>query len=300
MDTVCKMASNIFRERKKPESIKRGEKLGMLLCQKTQLDAFMKLSTGNNWGLAAQAPLEVGACSAGTASGSGSRPLALPPPAYLNKHFHPLFVFVFSRFLLFLASTFPQQHCFLCSSGSFPPLLFLPPTTCHLGKLRTPTPLEATFWIAASLFSWHPCEAGAASGCPPLPRLPRPEAPALGPPCPLWEASDCAASSHQRAASRQRGPLASASVFTRPSGSQDAARPPCWCPRQRRNSIFPDWPQTVWQLATHSAHTGRHSGLDLHAAVLFPNPASCAHLRFIRSVSLFHKTKGLTRVTCTS
>ena len=68
------MAANIFRERKKPESIKRGEKLGMLLCQKTQLDAFMKLSTGNNWGLAAQAPLEVGACSAGTASGSGSLP----------------------------------------------------------------------------------------------------------------------------------------------------------------------------------------------------------------------------------
>ena len=280
MDTVCKMAANIFRERKKPESIKRGEKLGMLLCQKTQLDAFMKLSTGNNWGLAAQAPLEVGACSAGTASGSGSRPLALPPPAYLNKHFHPLFGFVFSRFLLFLASTFPQQHCILCSSGSFPPLLFLPPTTCHLGKLRTPTPLEATFWIAASLFSWHPCEAGAASGCPLLSRLPRPEAPDLGPPCPLREASDCAAASRQRAASRHRGPLASASasVFTRPSGSQGAAGLPAdalgslLLLLQRRNSIFPDWPQTVWQLATHSAHTGHHSGLDLHGRSPVPKP----------------------------
>lgn len=64
MDTVWKMAANIFRERNKPESIKRGDKLGVLLCQKqnktkTQLDAFMKLSAWNNWRLAAQAPLEV-------------------------------------------------------------------------------------------------------------------------------------------------------------------------------------------------------------------------------------------------
>ena len=34
MDTVWKMAANIFRERKKPESIKRGEKLDVLLRQK--------------------------------------------------------------------------------------------------------------------------------------------------------------------------------------------------------------------------------------------------------------------------
>lgn len=69
-----------------------------------------------------------------------------------------------------------------------------------------------------------------------------------------------------------------ASFFTRPSESQDAA----WLPAdalgslllllQRRSIIFPaGWPQTVWQLATHSAHTRRHTGWTFMAAVLFPS-----------------------------
>ena len=98
--------------------------------QKTQLDAFMKLSTRNNWGLAAQAPLEVGACSAGTVLGLGSRPPALVPPAYLNKHFHPLFGFVFSPLPLAVprlhfssATLYSVQHWQLSPSSFFPPPL---------------------------------------------------------------------------------------------------------------------------------------------------------------------------------